>query len=724
MKNALEALILTALLAGLASAAAARPRVGLVLGGGGARGAAHIGVLEVLKERRVPVDCVAGTSMGALTAGAYAAGISAKEMLTELGGADWNDMFEDNLDSTNLSYRQTRLSQTFLPGLELGVGGGGVKALPGAVDGQKIKFFFNKLVRSNLGERRIEWLALPLSIIATDIGSGERVVFHEGSLTKAMRASMSVPGLMAPISYHGRKLVDGGLVDNVPIGEARERCQADVVIAVNVGSPLLKPEDVGSAVTVAAQMVNILTEQNVSQSLAKLRPADIYIKPDLDGVTAADFAMFREAAARGRAAAEAVADRLAALAVDQAAYDAWWNRIATTARETPRVDEIQIVGRKRVSDEFVRRHLAIRAGDRMDTERLEADLLRVYGEGHFESVDYSLLPKPGQTILRVAPVEKSWGPDYLRFGVNIDSAVGHDSTYNVRVGYHRTWVNALGGEWLTTLQLGNLPGIHSEWYQPLDRRQRFFVQPGLSYQNRPFPVYQDNRRIAERELDESTLDLRAGYNVDRLGPIHVGWQGRHRKFTLNVGTAVPTDDSQRLGGWLAGLDFDRMNRLHLPSQGWAARASYFESPSAHYGKAEADLRAAVPLGSMVLHGRLHAVGSPKGELPIFDAASLGGFLNLSGFVKGQVVGDSVRYGHLRIEQIIGQMPLGIRGDMRLGMAIEAGRVDGRYTEQRLGGWQGSTALYLGGETPLGALYIGWGYAPRGMSNLFLFIGTP
>jgi NTE family protein len=169
----------------------------------------------------------------------------------------------------------------------------------GIVTGQKIKLFFNQLVGDYLGEREISALPLPLSIIATDIVHGERVVFREGSLTSAMRASMSVPGLMSPVEIKGEKLVDGGLVDNVPIGEARERCQADIVIAVNVGSPLLKADEIGSLLSVSAQMVNILTEQNVSRSLATLKPTDIYIKPDLEGISAGDFKRTSETADRG-----------------------------------------------------------------------------------------------------------------------------------------------------------------------------------------------------------------------------------------------------------------------------------------------------------------------------------------------------------------------------------------------------------------------------------------
>ena len=274
-------LIATALLAlALSSqtiADAGRPKIGLVLGGGGARGAAHIGVLEVLEDLKIPVDCVAGTSMGALIAGAYASGLTPAMMRKEMAEADWDNMFSDIPDFSEVNYRYKETLRRFIPGSELGVSGDGVRAPPGVVDGIKIKLFFNQLVGANRSERLIEKLPLPISLVATDIGTGERVVMREGNLTTAMRASMSVPGLLAPITREGRKLVDGGLVDNVPIEEARARCNADIVIAVNVGSPLLPAESVGSLLTVSAQMVNILTEQNVTRSLATLKPTDIYI---------------------------------------------------------------------------------------------------------------------------------------------------------------------------------------------------------------------------------------------------------------------------------------------------------------------------------------------------------------------------------------------------------------------------------------------------------------
>lgn len=709
------------------AAQATRPRVGLVLGGGGARGAAHVGVLEVLEKLRVPVDCVAGTSMGGLVAGAFAAGLSPAEMRKELARADWSDMFQDNPPYSEINYRTKLVSRRFLPGSETGVSGAGVAYQGGMVSGQKIKLFFNRLVHSDMGERDIESLPLPLSIIATDIGNGDKVVFRAGSLTKAMRASMSVPGLMAPVDHQGHKLVDGGLVDNVPVAEARERCQADLVIVVNVGSPLMKAEDVGSLLTVSVQMVNILTEQNVSRSLATLKPTDIYIKPDLDGIGSGDFQKSSETADRGNKAAQALADRLQLLSVSEERYAAWVRTIAYARQAAPSIDEIQIGGLRVVNPAAVERQLRIRAGDKVDDLRINEDLLRMYGDGWYESVDFSLLTVRDRNILHVTPLEKRWGPDYLRLGVNLDSNFRQDSSYTLRAAYDKTWLNALGGQLLVGGEIGRNNALSFDLYQPIEARQRYFVETSLSYSTETLGLYQNDQKLADYATDRGVVSIGAGVNVGLLGQLHAGWRQTWLESTLRTGVATsffPQRTTASFSGQYAAIDFDQMDRLYFPTSGWASRMSYFNSPEGGYSKLSLDLRGTYSIGDYVLNGKFTYQGSPRGALPSYDAASLGGFLNLSGFAQGQLNGDDIRYGNIRAEKIIGRLPLGLRGDMRAGLALEAGKVGTPYTETQRTGWLNSTTLYLGGETPLGPVYLGYGRSPSKSSSVYLFLGTP
>lgn len=721
---------LTALLCALCLAAAAtaaeRPKVGLVLSGGGARGAAHIGVLETLERLRVPVDCVAGTSFGALVAGAWAAGVAPADMRRAMADADWNTMFQDNPDYDDLAFRQKQLQRRYLPGSEAGVGPDGITYPPGAVSGQRIQLFINQLVRADRGERRIDTLKLPLSIVATDLGSGERVVFRDGPLVPAMRASMAVPGLVAPLTLGGRKLVDGGLVDNLPIHEVRERCGADVVIAVNVGSPLLSSDKIGSLLSVSTQMVALLTEQNVIRSLATLGPQDIYIRPALDGITALDFARFPTIAQRGAQAADAVAHVLQPLAVDEADWRPWVYALRGERDRHLPVDEVRINGLARVAPETLERHLSQDADTRLDTHALNRDLLRAYGDGWYEQVGYELVSTRQRQVLRLLPVEKPWGPDYLRFALNLDSTLSQGSTFGLRAALHRTWLNRLGGELLLGGEIGSRTALDLQWYQPLTPAHRWFAQLDIGLSSEPRDLYLDNRPVASFDVERRTLALSTGLDLRNLGQLRLGLQGVDGRVHENMGPPLfePEQLRRRSAGVLLTVDMDQLNRLYFPTDGWALQAHWYRDLDNHYTRLSADLRANVSAGNWVLGARAAYTGSVRGDLPLFEAGALGGFLNLSAYATGQLVADTVYYGHVRAERIVGRLPPGLRGDMRLGLALEAGWLTNAYTVQPQAGHLSSVTLYLGGETPFGPVYLGIGYSPAGAKNAYLFLGTP
>jgi NTE family protein len=713
----------------LVQAASPGPRIGLVLGGGGARGAAHIGVLEELERLRVPVHCVAGTSMGALVAGAWVAGRSPAEMREALRAADWNEMFLDGAGDAELDLRARRLRQRFLPGSETGIVDGGAVSPPALVQGQRIKFFLNALVRAETGEPLIEQLPIPLSIIATDIGTGERIVMRDGPLTEAMRASMAVPGLLAPFTWRGRKLVDGGLVDNLPVRELRERCGAEVVIAVNVGSPPLPAEAIAGVLSITAQMVALLTEQNVGASLAQLTPRDVLVRPELGDITAADFARHDEAAERGRAAMRTHEATLAALSVDDRAWAAWRRGARVTERDVPRVDRIEVLGLQRVAPELLLRHVRQRSGAPLDAATLATDLERAYGDGHYERLDYTVLrertPEGDRTVLRLLPVEKAWGPDYLRLGLQLQSTLNQGSRYQLRAALQRTWLNPLGAELLLAAELGDSTGIQAEFVQPLDPAQRWFADALVEYRRERSDYFFVEQRIAEYRSARSRLELGLGVNFMRLGQLRAaGWAGestRSLETGIDLFAALP---EPRLGGWLLAVDLDRLDRLYFPRSGWALQAQWRADERSGWRRVHAEGRAAAPWGDWVLGARTSWTAATHGTLPLSEAPRLGGFLNLTGFAAGQLIGDHVAYGHVRAERIIGRLPLGLRGDMRLGLALEAGRVGEPYTRQKREGLLRGAALYLGGETPLGSVYVGLGRASGGAYNAYLFLGTP
>ena len=269
------------------------PRIGLALSGGGARGLAHVGVLKVLEEMRVPVHCVTGTSMGAVVGGTYAAGRTPQEMEKEVSAADWDTIFRDAPPRKEIAVRRKVDDYLTLFKPEFGVKDG--LALPkGVIAGVSIETFFRKLSTPAFGIGDFNKLPIPFRAMATDIETGDSVVLSKGSLAQAMRASMSVPGAIAPVEIDGHLLVDGGIANNLPIDEARRLC-GDVIIAVNISTPPLKRDEITSALSVTTQLINFLGKQTVDQQIKSLGPNDVLIAPDLGDISAGSFERSKDA---------------------------------------------------------------------------------------------------------------------------------------------------------------------------------------------------------------------------------------------------------------------------------------------------------------------------------------------------------------------------------------------------------------------------------------------
>ena len=723
-------LVLAGLVLAGSAAAAQRPKIGLVLGGGGARGGAHLGVLEVLEEMRIPVDCVAGTSMGALVGGAYAAGVAPAEIRALVERTDWIGIFEDTAGREAVDLRHKAMDDRYFSGLEFGVSRQGLKFREGAVAGEKLKLFFNELVRSDLGDRPIEQLPLPLVIIATDIGTGERVAIRSGNLTSAMRASMSVPGLIAPVLREGRKLVDGGLTDNLPIAEAKKLCDPDVLIVVNVGSPLLKPDQVTGVVSVLGQVVNLLTEQNVGVSLKLLTPRDIYIRPDLGDFSSTAFTEQLRAAVKGREATLAAADALRPLSLSPLDFALWQQhtRLAGAAKG-PVIDRVAVDATRFVSPERIRGAVSQKEGQPLDTDRLARDLVREFSRGDLSSLDYSVVRERDRTILRITPVEKPWGPDYLRFGMNLTTDFRSDSTYNVRALLRRTWLNSLGGEWLVAGQIGSDQFIATEFMQPLATNQLLFVRPFASTGLRKLPLYFNGDRVAIYRVQDNRAGLELGANIGVSGQVHGGWVERRLGAVLDTGPDAFLNLTERVGGPIAGVAFDTYDQPFFPTRGLKADVTYFDAHNVTvggvpYSRLEGRFGAAASRGRWTFLGALEGGTALSGELPLADSFSLGGPRRLSGFAVDQMRGQDYAFvrgeAQYRLNFATPLYGLALIG----GVMAEGGRMNKPITETSLTGWQRSLGAYLAAITPIGPVYIGVADAKNGKGRFYFSIGTP
>ncbi len=707
---------------------AGRPRIGLVLSGGGGRGAAHLGVLKVLEELRIPIDMIAGTSMGSIVGAAYASGVPLKDLEAAIATISNRTLFSDTLPRQDQSPRRKQDDELPLFGPELGFANAALALPKGAVSGLGIEAVLRRLI-ANSNQATIEQLPIPFRAVATDIVTGQMVVFERGDVVAAVRASMSVPGAIAPAEIGGRMLVDGGLVRNLPVDVVRQ-LGADVVIAVNLGTPLLKRDQIGSILSISSQVVNILTEQNVQASLAQLGPDDVLVQPELGDYSAADFDNLIKTVPIGEAAARKVAPQLARWSMSPEAFAVLRgqrNALLEPLAATP-VDEIRIQGLKRVNPEVIAAALETRAGRPVDPAALERDLLSIYGRGDFERVGYSLLEEHGRRVLAVDAVEKGWGPQYVRFGLGLSTDFSGDAYFNLLVSHRRTWVDALGAEWRNDLQIGRSMRYLSELYQPLDIAQRFFVAPRIDLGQRPLDVYQDRNRVARFSVRTVRAALDLGSAMGSYGEARIGLMRGFSDYELDTGlsTLVPDVTRFQLGGVNVRLRFDRLDNAAFPREGFAGSLDLMSSrttfgASNDYTRWEASMLGASSLGRHTLRWAMKGGGRlGRQELPGYEMFSWGGFLQMSGYRTGQLTGRELVFGRLVYVYKLVDQP--IFEGVHVGFSLEAARL-------RDGFFPGlvhakSTSMFVGFDSPIGPMFVALGAAADGNRALYLFLGKP
>ena len=712
------------------TAAAKRPKICLVLSGGGARGAAHVGVIKVLEEYRVPIDCIAGTSMGALVGGAYASGMSVADMEKVNEGITVQRLFKERPPRQELAMRRKTEDYRNFVGPEIGTSGTATFG-KGLVTGVQLETVLRELSRAP-GYLRFDDLPIPYRAVATDLVTGKAVVFSEGELANVMRASMSVPGAVAPAEYNGMILVDGMLTSNLPVDAARAM-GADIVIAVNVGTPLLKREELNSILGVAGQMLSILTEQNVQASLASLKPTDILISPELGDYSTADFNNLPKISPLGEAAARKVADRLAQLSLPPAEYAALRERqqIATAPDLRP-VDEIRFNQLTHVNPETAKAVMQTSEGKPLVQTELDADMRRLYGTGDFEHVNYRILEEPGKRVLAVDAVEKTWGPNYLRLGIGLSSDFSGAAYFNVLAAHRMTWLNSLGAELRTDVQLGFNNSLRMEFYQPLDVKGRYFIAPRAEAGQDQVHFYSGDQPISIYNIESRTAGLDVGTQIAQYGELRVGIEGGTVIPKIKTGTNLlgVSGTHYAQGGIRTLLRFDRLDNANFPRQGWAANLELYDSMTslgavAAFDKWHARGSWAYSFGEGDNTARVNfAAGGKIGAnpLPAYDQFQWGGFLKQSGYATGQLVGSSLEFAQaVYFHRIVRG---GIFDGAYGGLSLEVGRYGDPLVPGNPSGVLKSMALFVGSDSPVGPLYFGYGRAADGQGSFYFFLGRP
>jgi NTE family protein len=700
-----------------------RPKIGLVLSGGGARGAAHIGVIKVLEEMRVPIDCIAGSSMGSIIGGLYASGLSVAEIEKTLTGVDWADAFLDDIPREERSFRRKRDDDLYLLKAKAGLKDGALSLPTGVLQGQKIDLLFKGLTVAVEGTHDFDRLRIPFRAVATDIVTGKEVVLDRGDLALAMRASMSVPAVFAPVEIDGRLLVDGGVSNNLPMDVAR-KMGADILIVVDISTPMSSRDELKNALAITNQLTNILTRSNTEAQLATLAKQDILLVPDLEGISSSDFARAAEAIPRGIASADGRREDLARLALGEDAYQASLAELPAGDPAKPVVEFVRLDNRSRISDELLRTRIRVRLGEPLDTAALEADIAKIYGLELFENIRYEIVEEEGHKGVVLHIQERRWGPNYLQLGLSSTNNFRGHSTLNFGLAYTRTAINSLAGEWRTAVQIGQDPSASTELYQPLDVDSRYFVNPALYYQTTNSSRFVNGNRQAEYRTARYGAVLAGGRELGAWGEARLGYNWSRGESEVLIGRHDEPEYDFSNGELFARLSLDKLNNISFPSSGAAGSLEFVTSQEslgsdADYNQATASWLSARTWGRYSIIGSLLYETTLDSDAPLESLFTAGGLFRLSGFNHEELSGQ--HHGLLRIIAFRRFWDFALL-PIYLGGSLEQGNVWDRTEDIEPGNTITAGSIFLGLDTLIGPIYFGYGLAEYGHESLYLYLG--
>ncbi len=704
-----------------------RPKIGVVLSGGGARGMAHVGVLKVLEELRIPVDYISGNSFGSLVAGTYAYGYSPQEQDQILTTIDWGVVMNDGFRRTDLVFRRKQDDLNFLMKIALGFRDWDFRFPKGLLYGQRSSNILRFLTPRSHKITHFDNLNIPFRAVATEIGTGKEIVLESGSLPVAMSASMSIPGVFAPVNIDGRDLVDGMVVNNIPIDLVRNM-GAEVVIAIDIGTPLMKPEEIQGLLQVTGQMVSILMQKNVDDQLATLTDRDTLIVPELGDITSTSFGRGREAIDIGYRAASAMRKVLSRYSVSEEEYREFLRGQRRKPEVYPVIDRLKIVNNSRLAEGVITSMMDTKEGEIFDPDMLAEDIKRVHGRDDFEMVTFELEEIDGETELRLIADEKDWGPNYLKFGLNIEDDFDGETAYNLAVQYTMRNMNELGGEWRHQAQIGSNRLFFTEFYQPLDDAQRFFVAPRIEWQEDDVDIYSRGTKTDNFDVEFGTLAFDVGTNISNWAELRFGIRRIDGHVDVKLSSTGLTDFDFDDGLIGASLQIDTLDNPNFPTAGnfgFATWGMALDSLGADTEYQRVDVRFSQAftfreLNTILVSAQFGTV--TEKQLPVYRLHRRGGFLDLSGLSERELAGQHTVSARLLFYRRIAGVPFQTFGmPIYLGGSFETGQVY-QDRDDILNDLIYAGSVFLGIDSPIGPVYLAYGMAEGGNDTGYLFVG--
>ena len=546
-------------------AQASRPRIGLVLEGGGALGLAHIGVLQWLEEHRIPVEYIAGTSMGGLVGGIYATGHSPAEVKTMVRSINWDRVLQGNTPYKDLSYRRKQDAFEYPNSLEFGVRKG-LQFPEGFNSGQDVVMILDRISLPYSDVSDFNDLPIPFACVATDLVTSQKFVFRKGSLSVALRSTMSLPGIFSPVRWNGHIFTDGGLMDNLPVDVAKEM-GATLTVAVHLETAKLEPDASLSSFGVLGRSISTVVAAN---EMLGIEQADILVAVPLQKYDSLDYNKSEELIKLGYQATQQKAAVLNALSVDEATWQSYLAGRQARQRATPTPQFAEVMGTEPKVTDAIENDLQSNVGKPLDTDALEKQLSEIKGEGRFTSLSYQITENEGKPGLLVTAAEKPYSPPTVDPLILLDGTNLNGVYFSLGARVTFLDFGAYRAELRNDFVIGSQYGIASQYYRPLSATSQWFIAPNGFANYQLFPIYNQNTFLAEYRKSSVGGGLDLGYEFGRVAQMTIGYTAAYQKFIPKIGNSelLPTV-SGRYGATNWRFTLNDVDNPVIPREGQA-----------------------------------------------------------------------------------------------------------------------------------------------------------
>jgi len=699
-----------------------RAKIGVALEGGGALGLAHIGVLQWLEDHHIPIDYIAGTSMGGLVGGLYATGTTPRELQEIVERQNWDIIIGGKTPYRDLSFRRKEDNRDYPTSIQVGLKNG--FSLPAGLNaGHQISLLIDRETLPYASLKSFDDLPTPYRCVATDLVSGKEVIFKDGSLPQAMRATISIPGLFNPVRRDNQVLVDGGLVGNLPTDVVRNM-GAEVVIAIHLEVSPVKPEEIQSFFSVLGRSVDVIVRENEIRGLSK---ADLVVNVDLHEYGSLEYQKSQAIIAVGRQATEAKARVLEPFALNDQDWQTYLQARAARRRSAiPTPQFIRVEGTNPDAAKHIENFLLPLLGGSLDTRALDDLLTRLTGIGKFDAIGYSEINDGARTGLLIQVHEKSYAPPLLQFASEVDGSETADVSFTQAARLTLMDVAGYRSEWRTDLLFGNTYGISSELYKPLTSFSKAFIAPRISENYTQFKIYRRYDPLVDYGRNVADIGLDLGYEFNRFSEIRFGYEVGALDERLRLGVAQFPSISGRIGDAKLHFLVDHGDDPIVPRRGYTAETTFrwFDtSPGAPQGfpTMEAQVQFFQPITTpasifVTAQGGTTFSSRDVGPIPQFF---LGGPLRLAAYGTNELFGNQYylfRVGYLhdlfRLPPFLGKNIY----------AIGSYEFAKMYGFQAQSGFPNDVNVGVLAETAFGPLAIGGSYGDSGHRKLYFQLG--